>query len=321
MLIKKTQINLDILKNKGMDFIISDDNQVIFTNSNETSLFEDVIEHNKKYVLVSKKFQESREIKLKSGEVIDFKQLLMISGPCSIKDEQSLFEVATKIKAMGIKYFRAGAYKPRTSPHDFQGFEVEGLRILKKIKDQLGLKIVSEIMDASDIAKFDGIVDIYQVGARNMQNFTLLKALGKTTNPILLKRGLSATMEEFVLAAEYIIAHGNKNVILCERGIRSYETHTRNTFDVSVVPFVKQNTNLPIIVDPSHAVGIRSYVETMSLAGVAAGADGLIIEADIDPDLTNTDIDQTISLETLKDIENKITLIAPIVGKEYGKNK
>lgn len=321
MLLKNTPENIKVLKNRKDNFIISDDNLVIFTTQTNTENLSDIIEHKQKYSLVSNKFQTSREIFLKNNLKVDFEELMMIAGPCSIKNEETLMNVAEKIKNMGIKYFRAGAYKPRTSPHDFQGFEEEGLQILKKVKEKFNLFIVSEIMDASDIEKFDGIVDIFQVGARNMQNFTLLKALGKTNNAILLKRGLSATMEEFVLAAEYIIAHGNSNVILCERGIRSYENHTRNTFDVSVIPFVKQNTNLPIIVDPSHAVGIRNYVESMSYAGIAAGADGLIIEADIDPLETNTDIEQTISLEKLHEIELNLQKLAPIVGKKYGKNK
>lgn len=316
MIIKNSEKLLQQLQSGDVKFFINDEKTKVFIPDVPANLDfnkEDVINISGKSILTSKKFQESRVIKFADGEVLDFDELLLIAGPCSIKDEDSLMAVAKEIKNRGYKFFRAGAFKPRTSPHDFQGHEDEGLQILKRVKEAFGLKIVSEIMDASDISKFEGIVDIMQVGARNQQNFTLLKALGKTKTPVLLKRGLSSTMEEFILGGEYIVAHGNENVILCERGIRTYETKTRNTLDVSVVPVVLSETNLPIIVDPSHAVGKRDLVEAAALASVGAGALGLIIEADIDPLLTNTDIDQTVSLDTLDEIVKKAKLIKDVL--------
>lgn len=316
MIIKNSENLLQQLQSGDVKFFINDEKTKVFIPDVPANLDfnkEDVINISGKSILTSKKFQESRVIKFADGEVLDFDELLLIAGPCSIKDEDSLMAVAKEIKNRGYKFFRAGAFKPRTSPHDFQGHEDEGLQILKRVKEAFGLKIVSEIMDASDISKFEGIVDIMQVGARNQQNFTLLKALGKTKTPVLLKRGLSSTMEEFILGGEYIVAHGNENVILCERGIRTYETKTRNTLDVSVVPVVLSETNLPIIVDPSHAVGKRDLVEAAALASVGAGALGLIIEADIDPLLTNTDIDQTVSLDTLDEIVKKAKLIKDVL--------
>lgn len=316
MIIKNSENLLQQLQSGDVKFFINDEKTKVFIPEVPANLDfnkEDVINISGKSILTSKKFQESRVIKFADGEVLDFDELLLIAGPCSIKDEDSLMAVAKEIKNRGYKFFRAGAFKPRTSPHDFQGHEDEGLQILKRVKEAFGLKIVSEIMDASDISKFEGIVDIMQVGARNQQNFTLLKALGKTKTPVLLKRGLSSTMEEFILGGEYIVAHGNENVILCERGIRTYETKTRNTLDVSVVPVVLSETNLPIIVDPSHAVGKRDLVEAAALASVGAGALGLIIEADIDPLLTNTDIDQTVSLDTLDEIVKKAKLIKDVL--------
>lgn len=319
MLIKKTDHNLRILENSNIFYKISSNLEVIFVKNMINGL-SDIIEHDEKFFLVSNKFESKKNIYFSNGEILNLDEFLIIAGPCSIKDEKSLLNVAKKIKDSGFKYFRAGAYKPRTSPHDFQGFERDGLELLKLVKKKFNLKIVSEIMDASDIEIFADVVDIFQVGARNMQNFTLLKKLGQIKNPILLKRGLSSTMEEFVLAAEYIVSYGNNNVILCERGIRTFENKTRNTLDLSVVCFVKQNTNLPIIVDPSHGCGIRSYIKDLSLAALCCGSDGLIIESDIDPLLTATDIEQTISIETLNDIRDSIINIAPLVGKKYGKN-
>lgn len=316
MLLKANEILLNKLKGESFKYFINNDQSVVFIPqipSDFDTLGCEEIKIKGKSILTSKLFQETREVKLLDGNVIDFDDLLLIGGPCSIKDESSLIDVAKKVKDSGLKFFRAGAYKPRTSPHDFQGHEEKGLEMLKRVKEKFGLYIVSEIMDASDISKFEGIVDVFQVGARNQQNFTLLKALGNTQTPILLKRGMSATMEEFILGAEYIIASGNPNVILCERGIRTFETKTRNTLDISVVSVVKHETNLPIIVDPSHAVGFRHLVKDASLGAIAAGCDGLIIEADVVPELTNTDIDQTISIEELTEICNKVKKIKEFI--------
>jgi len=206
----------------------------------------------------------------------------MIAGPCSVENEDQITEVAAAVKASGANFLRGGAFKPRTSPYDFQGMKADGIDLLLKAKEKTGLPIVTEIMNAEHLPLFEH-VDVLQVGARNMQNFELLKALGKTDKVILLKRGLANTIKEWLMSAEYIMAGGNENVILCERGIRTYETYTRNTLDLSAVPLLKSLTHLPIVVDPSHATGVARLVEPMALAAVAAGADGLMIEVHNDP--------------------------------------
>ena len=206
----------------------------------------------------------------------------VIAGPCSVESEQQVAEIAAAVKASGATMLRGGAFKPRTSPYDFQGLKADGIEILLHAKQQTGLPIVSEIMNANHLPLFEQ-VDVIQVGARNMQNFELLKELGKTDKTILLKRGLCATLKEFLMSAEYVMAGGNQNVILCERGIRTYDTYTRNTLDLSAVPVLHELTHLPVIVDPSHATGSARLVEPMALAAVAAGADGLMIEVHNDP--------------------------------------
>ncbi|MEG2245041.1 MAG: 3-deoxy-7-phosphoheptulonate synthase, partial [Erysipelotrichaceae bacterium] len=205
-------------------------------------------------------------------------KIVMIGGPCSVEGKQATLDIAQAVKAAGAVMLRGGAYKPRTSPYAFQGMETEGIECLVNARNKTGLPIVSELMDSDQIDEFVENVDLIQIGARNMQNFSLLKAVGKTKKPILLKRGLANTIEEWIMSAEYIMAGGNPNVILCERGIRTFEKYTRNTLDLSVVPIIKEKTHLPIIIDPSHATGNYKLVESMSLAAIAAGADGLIIE-------------------------------------------
>ena len=207
----------------------------------------------------------------------------IMAGPCSVENEEQIVEIAKKVKASGANFLRGGAFKPRTSPYSFQGLEIEGLNLLKLAKQETGLPIVTEIMSTDYIDDFVRDVDVIQVGARNMQNFDLLKQLGKTNKPILLKRGLAATVEEWLMSAEYIMAGGNENIILCERGIRTYEGYTRNTLDLSAVPVVKRLSHLPIIVDPSHAAGYWYLVEPLAKAAIAAGADGLMIEVHNNP--------------------------------------
>ncbi len=249
------------------------------------------------------------------GEKIGGRNLTVIAGPCSIESEKQLFDIAFKCKNAGTRFLRGGAFKPRTSPHQFQGMGVEGLKIMKKVCDELDMISVSEVMDARDVEVVCQHIDILQIGARNMQNFTLLKEVGKTKNPVLLKRGSSATIKEFLLAAEYIMAEGNPNVILCERGIRTFETDTRNTLPLATVPLIKELSHLPIIVDPSHGTGVRAFVASMSRAAVAAGADGLAIEVHTDPDKSITDADQTISCEAFASLMDEIKPIATAVGK------
>jgi 3-deoxy-7-phosphoheptulonate synthase len=223
-------------------------------------------------------------ITLPGGQKVGGGGLALIAGPCSVESEEQICDIARRVKAAGAQFLRGGAFKPRTSPYAFQGLKAEGLELLKEAKKETGLPIVTEIMSANHIDMFlENGVDIIQVGARNMQNFDLLKELGKVKTPILLKRGLSSTIEELLMSAEYILTGGNEQVILCERGIRTYETYTRNTLDISAIPILKKLSHLPVVVDPSHAGGIAWLVEPLALAAVAAGADGLIIEVHNNP--------------------------------------
>ncbi len=232
----------------------------------------------------------------------------LIAGPCSVECEEQIIFVAQSVKAAGATMLRGGAFKPRTSPYDFQGLKAEGLKLLLEAKKATGLPIVTEIMSAEHIPLFED-VDVIQVGARNMQNFELLKELGKLTKPILLKRGLANTIKELLMSAEYIMSSGNENVILCERGIRTYETATRNTLDLSAVPVLHELSHLPVVVDPSHATGVARYVKPMAMAAVASGADGLIIEVHNDPSHALSDGAQSLRPEQFADVSRAISLI------------
>ncbi|AJA49871.1 phospho-2-dehydro-3-deoxyheptonate aldolase [Clostridium pasteurianum DSM 525 = ATCC 6013] len=252
---------------------------------------------------------EDSVIKIGNGSIGGGK-LSVIAGPCSVESEDQIVSIAQDVKQAGASFLRGGAFKPRTSPYSFQGMELEGLELLKIAREKTGLPIVTELMGTKMLDKFVEDVDVIQIGARNMQNFELLKELGKIDKPILLKRGLSATIEELLMSAEYIMAGGNENVILCERGIRTYETYTRNTLDLSAIPAIKRQSHLPIIIDPSHAAGMWWMVEPLSKAAVAAGADGLIIEVHNDPANAKCDGQQSIKpkkfkslMDSLKEIE------------------
>lgn len=245
-----------------------------------------------------------------NGRTIGGGKLAVIAGPCSVESEDQIVSIAEDVKEAGAGFLRGGAFKPRTSPYSFQGMELEGLELLKIAREKTGLPIVTELMGTKMLERFVEDVDVIQVGARNMQNFELLKELGKTNKPILLKRGLCATIEEWLMSAEYIMAGGNENVILCERGIRTYETYTRNTLDLSAIPAIKKQSHLPVIVDPSHAAGMWWMVEPLSKAAVAVGADGLIIEVHNDPANAKCDGQQSIKpnkfkslMDSLKEIE------------------
>ncbi len=222
------------------------------------------------------------------------KDFVVIGGPCSVENEEQLLDTARKVKEAGADMLRGGAFKPRTSPYSFQGLGLKGLKLLEKAKDETGLPIVTEVMDTRDVGWASEYIDVLQIGARNMQNFSLLKEVGKVNKPVLLKRGMNSTIEEWLSSAEYILNEGNPNVILCERGIRTFETYTRNTLDLSAVPALKELTHLPVIVDPSHGTGKVSLIEPMSLASVASGADGLIIEVHRDPSVALSDKDQAL---------------------------
>lgn len=232
----------------------------------------------------------------------------IIAGPCSVESEQQIIGIAQDVKASGATLLRGGAFKPRTSPYDFQGLRGEGLDLLRRAREATGLPIVTEIMSASHLDMFED-VDLIQVGARNMQNFELLKELGKINKPILLKRGLSSTLKEWLMSAEYIMSEGNENIILCERGIRSYDPYTRNVLDLAAIPMVKELSHLPIIVDPSHATGKRSLVESMSMAATAAGADGLIIEVHNDPEHALCDGAQSLTPAQFSNVSAKVSEI------------
>lgn len=250
------------------------------------------------------------------GVAVGSRQLAVIAGPCSVETEEQIVGVAKSVKASGANMLRGGAFKPRTSPYAFQGLKYEGLELLKEAREATGLPIVTELMSPYDIDRFVEDVDVIQVGARNMQNFDLLRQLGQTRKPILLKRGLSATIEKWLMAAEYIMAGGNGQVILCERGIRTFETYTRNTLDLSAIVAVKNLSHLPIIVDPSHATGKWWMVEPLARAAVAVGADGLIIEVHNDPAHALCDGNQSIKPSVFDDVMKQIRGIAAVVGRE-----
>ncbi len=243
-------------------------------------------------------------------------KIVIIGGPCSIESEEHTIDIAKVVKETGGCMLRGGAYKPRTSPYAYQGMGTEGILAMAKAREITGLPVVSELMSEEAIDEFEEHVDLVQIGARNMQNFQLLKAIGKMSKPILLKRGLANTIEEWIMSAEYIMAGGNENVILCERGIRTFEKYTRNTLDLSVVPIIKEKTHLPIIIDPSHATGNYRYIESMSLAAIAAGADGLIIEVHQNPEKALSDGAQTLRPDKFATTVQKCREIAKIIGRD-----
>jgi 3-deoxy-7-phosphoheptulonate synthase len=277
---------------------------------------QEVFRVSKKYKLVSREVKSESTVIDIDGNHIGGKELTIIAGPCSIESREQVFEIAGQLKDMGIKFFRAGAYKPRTSPYAFQGLKEKGLQYLAEIKKELGMLIVTEAKDVETLPAVAEVSDIVQIGARNMQNYSLLEKVGRIKNPILLKRGLAASIEDLLMSAEYIVAEGNFNVILCERGIRTFETYTRNTLDLNSVPVCKAQSHLPMFVDPSHGIGIWDKVAPMSMAGVACGADGLIIEVHHKPEEALSDGYQSLTPKTFKKLLNKLEQLAPIVDKE-----
>lgn len=247
-------------------------------------------------------------------------EIVVIAGPCAVESREQMQTVAAKLSTAPIQALRGGVFKPRTSPYAFQGMGEEGLRILQEVRSQYHLPVVTEVMAISQIELIAQCVDVLQVGSRNMQNFDLLKALGSIDKPVLLKRGLAATIEEFVMAAEYILSHGNPQVILCERGIRSFDTYTRNVLDLGAVAALKQITHLPVIVDPSHALGKRELVAPLAKAAIACGADGLIIECHPEPEKSISDARQALSLEAMMELAHSLEVVATAVGRKIHKN-
>jgi 3-deoxy-7-phosphoheptulonate synthase len=240
----------------------------------------------------------------------------VIAGPCSVENESMILKTAEFLMENGVRYLRAGAFKPRTSPYAFQGMGLDGLKILQKARERTGIGIVSELMDTEHAAAVEDAVDVIQIGTRNMQNFSLLKRVSLTRKPVLLKRGMSATLEEWLMATEYIMAGGNYQVILCERGVRTFSDHSRNTLDLSVIPPAKSLSHLPIFVDPSHGTGKRAYVPAMSLAAIAAGADGIIIEAHPEPDKAMSDGAQSLDFKGLQGLLGSLRKMSPLLGRK-----
>lgn len=276
-------------------------------------IVDDIKTITKPYKKASRDFNpKDRVITLDNGLKIGGGNFAVMAGPCSVESEEQVVEIAKMVKKSGANVLRGGAFKPRTSPYSFQGLGLDGLKLLEIAKKETDLPIISEIMDKSNLKYFEN-VDILQVGARNMQNYDLLKELGKIDKPVLLKRGLSATYEELLMSAEYIMANGNEKVILCERGIRTYEQGMRNTFDISTIPYIHENSNLSIIADPSHATGYAKYVEPVALSAVAAKADGLIIEVHNDPENALCDGAQSLTPEQFDNLMKKIKQIRKVV--------
>ena len=279
---------------------------------------EEIIRIIKPYKLASREFKSFDTIIKVKDVVIGGKEVIVMAGPCVVENEKQIFETARYVKAAGAKILRGGAFKPRSSPYSFQGLGEEGLKLLAQAGKETGLAVVTEVMSVNQIELVGKYTDIFQVGARNMQNFVLLKELGKTKKPILLKRGMPATIEELLLSAEYILSQGNYEVILCERGIRTFENYTRNTLDLSAIPALKRLSHLPIIVDPSHATGRWRLVNPMSKAAIAAGADGLIIEVHPDPKSSLSDGAQSLKLDTFTQLMKEIQPIVQAIGRELG---
>ena len=280
------------------------------------SYVEKVMNVTEPYKKANRLFHPADTIVDVNGSKVGGKYLGIMAGPCSVESEKQIVEVAKAVKASGANFLRGGAFKPRTSPYSFQGLELEGLELLKIAKQETGLPIVTELMSTAYLDKFVEDVDVIQIGARNMQNFDLLKEVGKTQTPVLLKRGMSSTIEEWLMSAEYIMAGGNENVILCERGIRTFETATRNTLDLSAVPVIKEKSHLPIIIDPSHATGKRDLVEPLAKAAIAVGADGLMIEVHNNPAKALCDGKQSIKPETFDEIMKTVKKYAKVEEKE-----
>jgi 3-deoxy-7-phosphoheptulonate synthase len=278
---------------------------------------QEVIRVSKPYKLVSRDLKQENSVISFPGTNASFggQGLAIIAGPCAIESREQAFAVAERVSQAGAQFFRGGAYKPRTSPYSFQGLGEEALRIMAEIRDRFGMKIVTEAIDNQSLELVEEYADVIQIGARNMQNFSLLKRAGRARKPVMVKRGMSATLEEFLMAAEYVMSEGNYNVILCERGVRTFADHTRNTLDLSIVPAVQRLSHLPIVVDPSHGTGKRNKVTPLSRASVAVGADGLIVEVHTQPDKALSDGIQSLYPEQFEELMGQVRQIASVLGR------
>lgn len=316
-----TNAGLETHLSKGKEItiigIIGDKSKLNFDN---IQIFEDVerlVPVSESYKLSNKKFHPEPSTVKVGNTTIGPDTLTIMAGPCAVESEEQLMSIARAVKASGANIVRGGAYKPRTSPYSFQGLEEEGLRYMKEASLETGLATICEVVSLDAINAAVKYVDMIQIGARNMQNFFLLREAGKSGLPVLLKRGLSATIEEWLNAAEYIISEGNPNVVLCERGIRTFETATRNTLDISAVPVLKAKTHLPVIIDPSHATGVRAYVNPLSKSAIAAGADGLMIEVHNDPANALSDGPQSLTFQQFDALCNEIKPFCDIMGRTF----
>ena len=277
---------------------------------------EEVYRITEPFKLASRSFKKDDTLIKIKDVVIGGNEVSVIAGPCSVESEEQIMTIAELVKKGGVKILRGGAFKPRSSPYSFQGLGEEGLKLLRKAADEFGLLVITEVLENSMIDLIYKYTDIFQVGARNMQNYSLLKELGSAKKPVMLKRGLSATVEDWLMSAEYILSNGNPEVFLCERGIRTFETYTRNTFDISAIPVVHKRSHLPVFGDPSHATGLRDKVIPMARAAVAAGADGLMVEVHHDPEKALSDGPQALLPEQFSDMMNQIRLIANVIGRK-----
>ena len=313
---KGLQIHESIGENLNVFGVVGDTSQVDPKRIEANKHVESVVRVSSPYKKASRMFHPEDTVVEVNGIKIGGKEkIVVIGGPCSVEGKDMICHIAHEVKDAGGVMLRGGAYKPRTSPYAFQGMGTEGILALAQARKQTGLPVVTELMSADKLDEFIEHVDVIQIGARNMQNFDLLKAVGKTDKPVLLKRGLANTMEEWIMSAEYILSEGNTNVMLCERGIRTFEPYTRNTLDLSVVPIIKKKTHLPIIIDPSHATGDWELVEAASLAAIAAGADGLIVEVHDHPECAWSDGAQSLKPDNFKELIRKGKAIAGVIGR------
>ncbi|MEG0526586.1 MAG: 3-deoxy-7-phosphoheptulonate synthase [Longicatena sp.] len=314
---KGLQIHESIGENYNVFGVVGDTSQVDPKRIEANPHVDSVVRVSSPYKKASRMFHPEDTVVDVNGIRIGGKEkLVVIGGPCSVEGKDMIVQLAKEVKEAGGVMLRGGAYKPRTSPYAFQGMGSEGIQAMVEARKESGLPIVSELMSADKLEEFVEHVDVIQIGARNMQNFDLLKAVGKTNKPVLLKRGLANTIEEWIMSAEYIMSEGNENVILCERGIRTFEPYTRNTLDLSVIPLIKKKTHLPIIIDPSHATGDWELVEAASLAAIAAGADGLIIEVHDCPQCAWSDGAQSLKPDNFKEVIRKGKAIANVIGRD-----
>ncbi len=275
----------------------------------------DAIRVSQPFKLVSREVKEEDTVLDVGGVLLGGREIAIMAGPCSVESKEQILEAAHAVKAAGARFLRGGAFKPRTSPYEFQGLGEEGLRLLALAREETGLKVVTEVIDVETLPMVADYADVLQIGARSMQNFSLLKQLGNVRKPVLLKRGASATLKEWLMAAEYILSHGNYQVALCERGIRTFETMTRNTLDLNAVPLLKSLTHLPVVVDPSHGIGLRAHVGAMARAGIAAGADGIIVEVHPRPDKALSDGQQSLTPREFEELMRQVRVIAGAVGR------